>query len=398
MRIATLGFDEELVEFVRQIERSPKHHLVGSFDAGDGASEIEAISPQTRATAESWEGLLSGTVADLVIVASRPSSAAAVEQRDDQLRKLVQAGTPMLLIQSTCQMIVAFELEMIRQDSKCVMLPYHPMLFHPAYQAIRKLVTDENTEQLGNIEQIIWNRQAVTRDRKTVLDTFTHDAIVLRDLLGNVTRIAAMVSSDSDSGFANLGVQLTGSDEQLARWSIGPVQEHSGAKLTVVGSTGSAVLAMLPNEPCQLSIDGKRKEIKETCPVNAALAWAEEHLASDDGSMWDQACRVMELEDAVQRSARRGRTIELYNEMVSERETFKSMMAAGGCGLLLWVMFLLLVAGIVEGLQLPIRDSLFWRLWPVYLAAPLFIFLLMQLLQLAAAKPETPTVPEEDEV
>ena len=61
-------------------------------------------------------------------------------------------------------------------------------------------------------------------------------------------------------------------------------------------------------------------------------------------------------------------------------------------------MFLLLVAGIVEGLQLPIRDSLFWRLWPVYLAAPLFIFLLMQLLQLAAAKPETPTVPEEDEV
>ena len=51
----------------------------------------------------------------------------------------------------------------------------------------------------------------------------------------------------------------------------------------------------------------------------------------------------------------------------------------------------------MEGLQLPIRDSLFWRLWPVYLAAPLFIFLLMQLLQLAAAKPETPTVPEEDE-
>ena len=161
MRIATLGFDEELVEFVRQIEQSPKHQLVGSFDAGDGASEIESISPQTRTTAESWEGLLSGTVADLVIVASRPSTAGAVEQRDNQLRKLVQAATPMLLIQPTCEMIVAFELEMIRQDSKCVMLPYHRMLFHPAYQAVRRLVTDANDDQLGSIEQIIWNRQAV---------------------------------------------------------------------------------------------------------------------------------------------------------------------------------------------------------------------------------------------
>ena len=397
MRIATLGFDEELVEFVRQIEQSPKHQLVGSFDAGDGASEIESISPQTRTTAESWEGLLSGTVADLVIVASRPSTAGAVEQRDNQLRKLVQAATPMLLIQPTCEMIVAFELEMIRQDSKCVMLPYHRMLFHPAYQAVRKLVTDANDDQLGSIEQIIWNRQAVTRDRKTVLDMFTHDAIVLRDLLGNVTQVAAMVSSDSESGFANLGVQLTGSDDRLARWSIGPVQEHSGAKLTVVGSTGSAVLSMLPQQVCELSIHGERQEITETAPVTAALVWAEEHLASDDGAVWDQACRVMELEDAVQRSARRGRTIELHNEMVSERDTFKSMMAAGGCGLLLWVMVLLLVAGVVEGLRLPIRDNLFWRLWPVYLAAPLFIFLLMQLFQFAAAKPERPTTPEEDE-
>ena len=59
----------------------------------------------------------------------------------------------------------------------------------------------------------------------------------------------------------------------------------------------------------------------------------------------------------------------------------ESMMAAGGCGMLLWVILWLLVAGLVEGLQLPLREMTVWRVWPVLLFAPLLVFLALQLLQ-----------------
>ena len=95
---------------------------------------------------------------------------------------------------------------------------------------------------------------------------------------------------------------------------------------------------------------------------------------------WDEACRSLEVTDAVERSIRRKRTIELYHEQVTEQETFKSVMAAGGCGMLLWVLMLLLIAGVVEGLHLPLRETFIWRLWPVFLFVPLAVFLALSTL------------------
>jgi hypothetical protein len=59
------------------------------------------------------------------------------------------------------------------------------------------------------------------------------------------------------------------------------------------------------------------------------------------------------------------------------------MMAVGGCAMLMWVLGMLFLAGLVEGLQLPIRNSILWRLWPVALILPLVVFLFLQLLRLA---------------
>jgi hypothetical protein len=100
------------------------------------------------------------------------------------------------------------------------------------------------------------------------------------------------------------------------------------------------------------------------------------------GVSWEEVCRSLEVTDAVERSAARRRTIELHHEPVTEQETFKSMMAAGGCGMLIWVLLCLLVVGIVEGLKIPLRDTAIWQLWPALMFAPLAVFLALQLLQL----------------
>jgi myo-inositol 2-dehydrogenase/D-chiro-inositol 1-dehydrogenase len=116
----------------------------------------------------------------------------------------------------------------------------------------------------------------------------------------------------------------------------------------------------------------------ETCRSDRTAA------SSDD---WDEACRALEIEEAIERSSRRGRTIDLHHEQVSEEETFKGMMAVGGCAMLVWVLSMLLMAGLVEGLQLPLRNTIVWRLWPLALILPLALFLLLQLLRLVFERP-----------
>ncbi len=97
---------------------------------------------------------------------------------------------------------------------------------------------------------------------------------------------------------------------------------------------------------------------------------------------WEDVCRALEVTDGVVRSCQRRRTIDLYHEQVSEQATFKSVMAAGGCAMLMWVLAMLLIAGVVEGLELPIRDMAIWRLYPLAIFLPLAFFLGLQLLQL----------------
>jgi hypothetical protein len=67
-------------------------------------------------------------------------------------------------------------------------------------------------------------------------------------------------------------------------------------------------------------------------------------------------------------------------------------MAMGGCLLLVGALGVVLLAAIVEGLRLPVRDWAVWRFWPVYLLAPFGVFLVLLLLQLVVKK-ETPGLP-----
>jgi hypothetical protein len=61
-------------------------------------------------------------------------------------------------------------------------------------------------------------------------------------------------------------------------------------------------------------------------------------------------------------------------------------MASTGCMLLLMILFAIFVVALVEGLQLPLRNSTIWRLWPVALVIALAGFLGLQFLQAVIQK------------
>lgn len=89
-------------------------------------------------------------------------------------------------------------------------------------------------------------------------------------------------------------------------------------------------------------------------PGEIQLALITHALAGPDDSLptWTDAVRTFDLVDAVQRSIRRRRTIDLHFESMSERSQFKTQMTALGCGVLslttVGMVLLLLVGAIFD--------------------------------------------------
>ena len=88
--------------------------------------------------------------------------------------------------------------------------------------------------------------------------------------------------------------------------------------------------------------------------------------------------RAMEVSEGVARSLRRGRTIELHYEEISEAGTFKSVMTSFGCLALISILFILPLA--LAGPALGIGGTIYIA----YVIPPiLVVFVVLQLFRFA---------------
>src|SRR5262249_6311802 len=146
---------------------------------------------------------------------------------------------------------------------------------------------------------------------------------------------------------ANLSVHFGGERGLTAHWSIGPAFRGDTGRLTVIGQQNKAVFDLSATNvaPVEMSAGscplGSHDNLSPEARVFAQLPSAIADPDSYDDSGWLAACRDQEAAEAVDRSLARGRTIELFNEEHTEEESFKGIMAMGGC--LLLVMSLLVV-------------------------------------------------------
>ena len=115
MRFALLGADPDAFDLARAVTDSGEHTLVSAHDLGQNEALARRELPGVR-LAEHWEGLLAGEV-DAVIIAR----AADDDLRAEQLRKLVQAAVPLVVSHPVHDsMLVYYELEMIREESRAI--------------------------------------------------------------------------------------------------------------------------------------------------------------------------------------------------------------------------------------------------------------------------------------
>jgi hypothetical protein len=120
----------------------------------------------------------------------------------------------------------------------------------------------------------------------------------------------------------------------------------------------------------------------------AAVSAAEAERQSASGSTWDAATRAMEVVDAVELSLEKGRTIDVFQQQLTERLAFRGTMSALGCGLLLLGFLVVLIVTLIGGIEGAAGQRLV-PFWPIVVVGVLAAFLLLQAVPLLASKSKT---------
>lgn len=399
MRFAILGADADAVEWAHSI-LAQRQHRVDWLCEVDGtwhtpwSETLRAAAPAAQLLSQ-WESLLDPRLVDAVLVATGQDE----ERRAEQLRKLVQAGVPLMVSHPVLSsMLVYYELEMIRGDLATPALPTHwesasarpvrgvlvpamPLRQHPAVKQLATIVQAGGESPIGALEQLVCERFLIRRDRTSVVSQFTRDVDLFRALGGDFARVATLGRGDDPKAFGTLGAQLTSASGLTARWSVGPADAATTDRLVLHGERGRATLAMPPGlSEWTLTIHSAGAAQESTyaawAPAAAALANLQAALAGEATEpTWLDATRSVEIAQTMLRSLAKGRVLDLVREEFSEEGTFKGTMAAWGCGLLIVTVVSLCAVLILLQLGMPLV-----QMWPYFLLAVLALFLVFQVL------------------
>jgi predicted dehydrogenase len=401
MRFALLGDGPRAISVAQAVTAHPAHRLIRLAGSAEIASVQVPFAAGLRRS-QNWEDLLTDNEVDAVIVGGRDDELHAV------VRQLVQAGKAILVDPELVQSAAFFyELSLIESESPGRIFPMLALRGHPLVGKLQGLLSEG---ELGNIRHVQFDRKiaapasdgrATVITRAGLASALLNDADLLRCLCGSYDQVTASRSGEAAVGYSLATVMLAGAGVPQAVWTA-TAYGTDDWQLTVSGDVKTAVLDGNP-ESGRLRLTLRSEGLPAVVEERAADAgnWLLEtfaaslapHAASpepaqarpDDlaeATLWGELARAVELVDAVERSVRRRRTIDVYFETPSERGIFKTQMTAIGCSLLMLtlaaVVFYLLLAATVE------MPPLLKRVLVVLIFLPLGAFLALQFLMFVA--------------
>jgi hypothetical protein len=398
MKLAILGTDSDIVDLAAAA-RDANHEIVWLGDVRP--QDTAAIAPFTTGLADragQWELLLDRAISDAVLVGR---GTAPSELRAERIKRIVTEGVPLLVVHPAFESVLPYyEIDMTRRESGDVVQHYNPLIGHPIASQLADWVRVGHPT-IGPIHQLTCERRLVTAMREDALAQFARDIELLAAIAGDIRRVTAIGPADDAASFASLQIQMTAGGNASLRWSVACAPTAgAGMELSLLGEHGIATL-QIPDVAGSRQLDwqleiselGVRKS-EHLEPYDSARA-AIERLASTVGgsitaqaaaaSTWDSATRAMEVVDAAELSRQKGRTMEVYQQQLTERLAFRGTMAAIGCGLLLVAFAAVVVVGLLGGAEGIVRQRLAPS-WPLVLFAVLAFFLLLQAVPLLAGK------------
>jgi hypothetical protein len=364
MKFSVVGHLESALPVIAEIHRAIQHELGPCWISGRLADAVAGQSLPVRLEDSPESALLSSGV-DVVVL--------AVEDTDEILR-LTRAASQSerhvaVLVPAGATTAFSFELHLLLDES--------PRSVFPLTGRLRLGTAGRDGIQIpaAEIQQLVVDLHDVPSSVSGMRQLQLEMLDCLQAFGFRYTQVTAIDAAGPDGAILSRLLTLSSSptsDERLppATINLKVKRSHSGSTVNhslhdesvqVIRQDGTVTKFPLQSSPEVL------QEIETLCQNRAGCERSMEALSAS-----------LELVDAVEKSLRRRRTVDVYFDTGSERGVFKSQMTAMGCGVLTWMMLGMIGFLIVARLTSlpPAVLSVLRTLW----IAPLVLFLAAQLL------------------
>jgi hypothetical protein len=363
MKFALLGADAESLA-LGDAAAAAGHEIVWCGDlAGAQPSDHSWLRGEDRS--QQWEDLHDAELCDGILVGR---GAADQDLRARQVQELAKHGRPLLCTFPLFESVLTFfEIDLARAEGGGVLHHFNPLVAGGAEEKLAKWVLDGDAE-FGPVEQLVATRSLVDRSTQQVLWHFARDVELLCRVAGPLDRIGAHASGGDAANYAALAVQLSGKRPVPVRWTVEPAVGGAALNITLIFQDGRRQVVFDDSPGTDANL--------ETCFAAAISRFARNVQQRNGATTWPSALSAMELADSIEISLRRGRMIDVYQRELTEQLAFKGVMSAVGCGVLVALVPLSLLAGWIAGAF----NAPFAGYWPHVLLAILAAFLAFQLL------------------
>jgi predicted dehydrogenase len=379
MNVLILGNGREERAWAEWLLASREHRLVAAFPgfAGSSLADIPIAGDLDDALA------LAGVDAAIV--------GGPIDERGENLRRTAAEGLSIICLHPPgADSEAYYQVALSRAETGAVIVPNLPRRLNPGMGSLRQAIY---SGELGTFRGLRFEYPS-TGDGIDLARVVVPRAVdVIRALIGEIEALTATGDPPGENPDLELIVHLRGPESrraELRTWS-GTTEP---ARLTVTAANGSLTLEFDPLLPMssrlirRTQLQGEHvRELDAWDPHEAIFAvltatCARRASAESPSPNLHDATRAMELAEATVRSLRRGRTVDLHYEPISEESNFKSVMTSTGCVILLGALVAVLVA--LSGPPLGYN----WTIYIAYLIPPiLVIFVVLQTLRFAVRKP-----------
>jgi predicted dehydrogenase len=381
MNVLILGNGSEERAWAEWFLAGREHRLVAVFPGFSGPPLVDAP------VAADLDDALARVGIDVVVVGG------PIEERGEFLRRAAAEGLGIV-----CQhppgadSEAYYQVALSRAETGAVIVPDLPLRLHPGVDRLRQVMTGG---ELGTFRGLRFEFPSADEgiDLAGVVVPRTVD--VVRALIGEIEALTATGDPPGQHPDLELVVQLRGhgaTRAELRAWS----SFGEPARLTLAAASGSLTFEFDPLF-CDASrlvrrVQGQAEQVTELDPwdpheaIFAVLTESCRLRGTTDlpSPNLHDGTRAMELAEATARSLRRGRTVDLHYEPISEEANFKSVMTSTGCMILIGALFAVLLA--LSGPPLGYN----WTIYIAYLIPPiLVIFVVLQTLRYAVRKPDS---------
>ena len=389
MNFLIVGDGAEELAWARHLAGHGQHQLLATFPGFKGWSALAGESDCAEpAVPTDFDAAMALSGVEAVVVGGPP------ESRAEALRRVAAAGLPAICLHPPGPDSEAYyQVALSRDETGAVLVPDLPARLHPGVEVLRRAIADEVIGAFRGLRHESPAERGPGRG-DLVRHDFPRRVDLVRALFGEIEAVTATGAPGEE-----LVVHLRGPRSRRAEVRIwaGPMEP---ARLIASGAEGTLTFEYDPefHHPARLihraglgaetvtDLDPWDPREAILTVLADTMARREAHPDLLDGT------RAMELAEAVARSLRRGRTVDLHYEEISEAGTFKSVMTSLGCVVFLGALFMMMIAMVGPALGFG------WTLYLVYAIPPALIgFMLLQVFRFAIRAPRGEQPPHSSE-